>query len=483
MRNVSCSSQCGCLTRFLIIASLSAGLLIPSARAHAQCDGTWVPRSSATKPAPRSQPAMAFDSGRGVTVLFGGRISGSEDNETWEWNGSDWLLKSPTNAPSPRLGAAMAYDSARGVTVLFGGDSGATSNEPDNETWEWDGADWLQRTPATSPPALFDHVMVYDSARGVAVLFGGFDELFITHNETWEWDGTNWTNRNPTIAPPPVALPTMAYDVARGETVLFSGALATGSVLSLSADTWIWNGTNWSQRLSAASPSPRAAHSMVYDTNRQRTVLYGGLLNSNPDLSDETWEWDGVNWVLSQPLAPPPARAGHVMAYDVDRHVIVLFGGEVVGSLIDETRELTHPEILVSELPSDQVVLEGESATFSTAASSGAIELTYAWRHDGNLLTDGGPISGASTPTLTITAASLADAGSYDCQISHLCQSVNSSAAALVVTALFMEAAPLPMEGVSAPCGLCGTGSSAMMPLALLWLGSSVRRRRTHKGR
>ena len=33
-----------------------------------------------------------------------------------------WVLKTPANAPSPRrVPGAMAYDSARGVTVLFGG--------------------------------------------------------------------------------------------------------------------------------------------------------------------------------------------------------------------------------------------------------------------------------------------------------------------------------------------------------------------------
>src|SRR5262245_10460881 len=63
----------------------------------------------------RSDHAMAYDSVRGVTVLFGGI-----DAETWEWNGSSWSFRSITG-PSWRGAHAMAFDSARGVTVLFGG--------------------------------------------------------------------------------------------------------------------------------------------------------------------------------------------------------------------------------------------------------------------------------------------------------------------------------------------------------------------------
>ena len=53
------------------------------------------------------------------------------------------------NAPSERYGHALSYDSGRGVTVLFGGrdDDGNRFND----TWEWNGASWTQRNPAESP--------------------------------------------------------------------------------------------------------------------------------------------------------------------------------------------------------------------------------------------------------------------------------------------------------------------------------------------
>src|SRR5262245_30251395 len=76
----------------------------------------WVEKPIAS----RVDHGMAYDSLRGVTVLFGGWNGREADGETWEWDGNTWTLRA-TTGPSPRTEHAMAYDSARGVTVLFGG--------------------------------------------------------------------------------------------------------------------------------------------------------------------------------------------------------------------------------------------------------------------------------------------------------------------------------------------------------------------------
>lgn len=75
---------------------------------------------------------MAFDSARGVAVLFGGSSRIGYLGETWEWNGVDWTLR-PVTDPSPRDNHAMAYDSARGRVILYGGYAGGTSY---SDTWE-----------------------------------------------------------------------------------------------------------------------------------------------------------------------------------------------------------------------------------------------------------------------------------------------------------------------------------------------------------
>jgi len=93
----------------------------------------------------------------------------------------------------------MAYDSTRHVIVLFGGigDSGHLA-----DTWGWDGTDWTDKTPVSgSPTPRRDTAMAFNSDRGVMVLFGGFGESEAQLNETWEWDGTNWTHRVTTDIP------------------------------------------------------------------------------------------------------------------------------------------------------------------------------------------------------------------------------------------------------------------------------------------
>jgi hypothetical protein len=66
--------------------------------------------------------------------------------------------------------------------------------------------------------------------------------------------------------------------------VLFGGF--TGAALV--ADTWEWDGTNWTQLTPSASPSARCAHAMAYDAASQRVVLFGGALVW-PTFLGDTW--------------------------------------------------------------------------------------------------------------------------------------------------------------------------------------------------
>jgi hypothetical protein len=66
---------------------------------------------------------LIFDTGRGTTVLFGGH-DGSESDETWDWNGTNWTQRSLTMSPPARYFHSMAFDSTRHRAVLVGGYSG-----------------------------------------------------------------------------------------------------------------------------------------------------------------------------------------------------------------------------------------------------------------------------------------------------------------------------------------------------------------------
>jgi hypothetical protein len=106
-------------------------------------DGTRWTLVATTGPEPRDFAGMAYDRRRGEAVLFGGY--GGVDSafrnldDTWLWNGRSWR-RSEVPGPSPRSDPFMAYDASRGVTVMFGG----AGNPPPTfgDTWEWNGEQW-----------------------------------------------------------------------------------------------------------------------------------------------------------------------------------------------------------------------------------------------------------------------------------------------------------------------------------------------------
>jgi hypothetical protein len=84
---------------------------------------------------------------------------------------------------------------------------------------------------------------------------------------------------------------------------------------------------------SVPGPSARYGHSMAYDSQRQVVVLFGG--NSNQQWPsgalNDTWEWDGISWTQRMVPSPPSPRGHGAMVYDSSRGVCVFFGGFING--------------------------------------------------------------------------------------------------------------------------------------------------------
>ena len=77
---------------------------------------------------------------------------------------------------------------------------------------------------------------------------------------------------------------------------------------------------------------------MVYDRQRELTLLFGGAAPGNSAASDEMWAYDGEVWtpLLSQ-TGTPPARTEHTMAYDSDTGLTYVYGGHPCTQCSDET--------------------------------------------------------------------------------------------------------------------------------------------------
>jgi hypothetical protein len=259
--------------------------------------------------------------------------------------GQGWAQATPATVGPAVRHAAAAYDLAHGQTVVFGGafQTGLRSNQ----TWLYDGSSWMQASPATVPTVREQAAMCYDLANGQVVMYGGWASLA----DTWTWNGTDWTAHPAATGPGVRAGHCMAYDILRGKVVMFGGR--SGNALQGSGahlrDTWEWDGSAWTQVVTAAAPLYAAAGTMCYDLGRGRIVYTGGTDNGISDQS--TWEYDGTNWtdvtttVGSAPWGAALAGIGMTYAqlvYDQARGVCVLHGGgrPGVGGYRSESWEL-----------------------------------------------------------------------------------------------------------------------------------------------
>src|SRR6185436_275892 len=151
------------------------------------------------------------------------------------------------------------------------------------------------------------HSMVYDSNRKVMVMYGGQQATNGPYwDDTWEWDGARgvWNEKTPApngtmnSSPAERTQQLMVYDTVQKKTFMFSGWQPQAGFYI--PDQWEWDGTTWTERLVAgAQPDPRFAGTMVWDSDRNRAVLFGGycssLLNPTapPARCNDIWEWDG----------------------------------------------------------------------------------------------------------------------------------------------------------------------------------------------
>ncbi len=92
--------------------------------------------------------------------------------------------------------------------------------------------------------------------------------------------------------------------------------------------------------------------------------------------------------------------------------------------------ECEGPKLSIDDQPAtDMNLCEGQSFEVSVAAS-GATEVTYQWRKDGE------PIEGATSATFLIAAVATTDAGVYDAVVTNSCATMYSTNSVLTVTAL-----------------------------------------------
>lgn len=309
-----------------LVEDVGAGCIVHASswqEGRREWDGAlWRQRSGPVAPPRRCCTALVYQPWGDTCLLFGGQNSLVPLGDTWEWNGAVWIQRAMGASTPPRRSRhAMAHDVVRGATVLFGG-IGENSNLL-GDTWEWDGSRWSQRQASiASPSSRFDHAMSFDPPSQRVLLFGGA-ALSTEFDDTWTWDGSNWTRLQPAVHPSARAGAVLSWDSVGQQTILFGGALVSAGWTPV-GETWAWRGGVWQRIQTGVEPARRWGAAAATDPTRGAIVLHGGYSLSGS--LDDTWEWDGASW--SSVVTPSPYfRTSHAMTFDLVRRQVVMFGG------------------------------------------------------------------------------------------------------------------------------------------------------------
>lgn len=335
----------------------------------------WVPIDRA--PAPRNGHGLVTDTVRNRVVMFGG---GARE-DTWVFDGSSWNQVLTATPVPRRMDFATAFDAARGNVVVFGGRDPWVLSATPTETWLFDSTLWSQVQTTPAPPPRWSAAMAFDAARGETVLFGGYDSLLgVFRNDTWGWNGTHWTLRTPAVSPPPLYSPVMAYDVARQRIVLFD---------TWDPTTWEWDGIVWSQIVTPNLPPARREAPLVYRPDLQCVQLFGGSQGRNQPLLADTWSYDGTNWTSSPASGSPPSRFGHGLAWDPVSSRAITFSGRSspgVEQWHGDTWALSSTAWTQIPMPSEPRSVQGmtyDSLRDRIVALTGNSVVPQTWEYDG----------------------------------------------------------------------------------------------------
>jgi hypothetical protein len=279
----------------------------------------------------RNSHSTAYDSDRDRIVLMDGFVQGMNAKnvvaqlpagDTWEFDGAIWI-QTADMGPSPRFNHGSCYDSGRKRTVLYGGRS--ETNGDLRDTWEWDGQVWTQVADGgpTGGPA---YSFCYDAKNGYSLLLSGpqAGSDLIT---TWSWDGTEWTELDDSGPGSDYGL--MAYDAVGQQVILCPAS-------SVQPDTYAWTGSAWKQVADMGVEIELDTQSMCFDG--KEVIIYG------PE-STQTWSWTGTAWVQRQDIGPV-LISGFSVAGDTRRQQCVLTGGRQA-LMVPETwvlRRIAMPE-------------------------------------------------------------------------------------------------------------------------------------------
>ncbi len=303
--------------------------------------GWEVLQTTGLPPSPRADHSTIYDPVRDRVVVFGGTDGVTSRNDVWELALSgtpQWTQLAPTGtAPSPRARHTAIYDPVRDRMIVFGG---AGTN---GQAWSLEfagGPHWTSLPAAGSQAGLVGHAAIYDPVGDRMLVFTTVNSNIMSLNlggsPAWTFLATVVTR--PSARDGATAI----YDAARSRLIVAAGfagnPLDDVHALDLQG-TPVWGLLVPPGSLAAG----RSRHAAIYDSARDRMVMFGGTDGSSARGEVLTLGLSGAPyWQHLAPQGlPPEPRSHHSAIYDPPRGRLLVFGGEGASAILGDVVALT----------------------------------------------------------------------------------------------------------------------------------------------
>lgn len=201
---------------------------------------------------------------------------------------------------------------------------------------------WQELETQFAPSARSSHIAIYDPGSRSMVVMGDEDCLdsnvhyLDLRTQKWIVQGSSDTIKR--------AGQSVVYDSSKNRAIIFGGSVLGKSFLSgfdNKTYTWAFDNTSWDILTSTGTtPLARIDHSAIYDTKNNRMIIFGGKGNDGNyknDLYALDLSQTTPSWSQLNPTgATPSARGKHTTIYDPHGQRMLIFGGTSILSQVND---------------------------------------------------------------------------------------------------------------------------------------------------
>ena len=307
----------------------------------------WDSLAVASPPPGRSGCVAVLDPIRQQMLVSGGDWglnSGHWRTDTWTFDlvsNRRWS-QLPVTGPLPAVtGARAVFSPERNSVIQYGGDHDPYQSECDElalATNEW--SQIVPPGPDPSPTRRGRSTLVVDPLADRLLVFGGV--AWGCQHDLWAYalgDPSGWAQLPTTGIAPICGAENFVHDSRRHRLLAF-GHVDRQLVGMPFPDPWALSLDEprvWTElHPSGPAPPDRQGFSVVYDSRRDRVLLFGGQIFGNLSVDsgesqDDVWELslgDSLRWRQLQPVGTPGARQEHAAVYDEVHDRMLVFQGE-----------------------------------------------------------------------------------------------------------------------------------------------------------